>query len=742
MIIAGLVLCAVLVQGIVFFLSSRIPVNPEIALLEDSTISSTFEEMMTHAYTYKEQRRFDLAGEFIRLALDRAQTKNERAWAGYQMGTLLFDDYLNGGDSRLEAAALYLQAAYDECAPESEWKLESGMALLDALETMGDAEHLKEYLDAMIAQARAPEDIIQLWRRKFDFMVNSEEDWREMNKALAVAEAQPLQSTSWVELMDEMRLRFREKQLLDEDFLDADATIEVGSSPAEYKMKLFAEVRTKLEYIIKNGDAHEQKDALLRLATALASVGNYKEAQAYLLQFIESNPTENLTEALMLLSQISRALDEVTDAAQLAESLIRRFDFNEHTQKEILHVVELLEEHELYKDALKLLEGCFSLIEEADAGVGPLIARAAVLEERLGDHAKAIEYMDQLYEWGADEDFKTAFSALISLNISQSNYEAIESWTHRIMGMLPPESDVYGDALFSLFEAKYWLDRPVLEQLYVGASAIQNMPEDPRVASVQLRMARYIETMNLDDLAVSYFNRIRLLNFFQGDSVNTVFSQNLGEQAMLGKARCLKKLEDWTAADHLYRELCNRTKSPLVKSEAAVGWAELAWRFGQKREALRRYDLAHVQMLSEADQIRYALGRLRLQGDERLRDPVAVEESLSLLRGLPEGERRNATVSFFNETFDYLHTSRDERAMLRLIDLAYQSDFSEWLPIQSYVLRLYEDKFEGEKLAGLGPALREKNAVADNSLADLAQVVDSLGKLSRIVKGHQMKAIK
>jgi hypothetical protein len=443
----------------------------------------------------------------------------------------------------------------------------------------------------------------------------------------------------------------------------------------------------------------------------------------------------------MLLSRISRVQNEVAYAAELAESLIRRFDFNAHSQEEILHVVELLEEHGLYEDALGLLQGCFSFGDPTGREFGKLIARAAVLAERLGDHDGALNYMNQLQKSDANDAFSMAFSEVINLNITEGNYETVENLILRFIGRLPESSEVYQNSLFSLFEAKYWLDRPVLEQLFVGSAAIQNVPEDPRVGSVELRMARYIEEMKLNDLAVSYYNRIGLLNFFQANEVNAAFNENINEQAMLGKARCLKKQGDWAAADHLFRELCNRTSSPLIKSEAAVGWAELAKRFGQNQEAARRYDLAYVQLLSAPDQVRYTLGRLNLQGDEKFRDPTILEDNLSLFENLPDGERCKALAAYFNDTFDYLYEAGDERAMLRLIDLAYQSDYAEWSPIQSYVLRLYEDRFQTESFEGLGRALREKDEIADASLTELAQVIDKMELLATTVKKHQKKVL-
>ena len=357
LIILGLVLCSILMQGIVFFLSSRMPAEAEVSELEEPSSDSTLEDMLASAANYRDQRRYDVAGEFVRLAIDLAVTSDERSLAGFQMGGILFDDYLQGGDSRAEAAASYLQAAFDDSTPASLFQVEIGLVLLDVLEEMDDTEQMMEYLEKMILTARDPEGIVKLWKRKFDFLMDSEGGWHEMNKALATAESLPLQSEEWAELITDMRLRSREILLADENWVDPYKSDGGGKEEADYRMKVFAEIRSKLERIIETGEREKQEEAMLRLANVMVSVGNYEDAQKHLEQFIEREPTHNLTEALMLLSRISRVQGEVSYAAELAESLIRRFDYNAHTQAEILHVVKLLEEHNLNEDALELWKG-------------------------------------------------------------------------------------------------------------------------------------------------------------------------------------------------------------------------------------------------------------------------------------------------------------------------------------------------------------------------------------------------
>lgn len=741
LLIIGFVVTAALVEGIAFYFSSRVPAGVEEAGVPvvDKEVT-TFDEMMESAANYREERKFGAAYGFIRLAIDNAKLPEQRVEAGYEMGTLLYDDYSNGGDSDLDSASLYLQAAYAG-TDDVEQKQKIGEVLLSVLEDAGEKEKFMSYLDRMLAANFSLEHQTELWNRKFSYLMNQPEGWQALNAALADAENIPQQDESWYELIKDIRLKAKEKLLTDDNWFGPYAETQGFANQEIARRDLFDEVRTELSEIYENSEWEKQANTLLRLAKAYVAVDDYDQSHDYLQMFMDMNPTADLSEALILYSHISRIRGDMEKITELAKSIIRRFDFNKYTRNEVLNVVELLEDYGLYDEALDLLEGCFSVSDVLTKDYAQLIHRAAVLEERLGHRTSALEYMRQLTELKADSQFEEAYSELIDLNMKRSDYESVENLIYLFIDRLMPESDHYKNTLFSLFDAKFWLDRPIIEQLFVGSAAIQAAPEDLRTASVELRMAGYIENMKLHDLAISYYNRIGLLNFLQGDNADAASSQNISEQAMLGKARCLKKQEDWSAADHLYRELCNRTKSPMVKSEAAVGWGELALQFNQRKEAERRFNLAYSQLLSEVDQVRYMLGKAKIDGEDKLGDPDQIDDSVRLLDNLPLEEQKQATISFFNETFDYFYDKADDRSMLRLIDIACQNDLADWLPIQSYMLRLYEERFDHENIGGLGTSLRDKDDVAGASIVELAQVADRVERLADTVARYKRKAI-
>lgn len=696
--------------------------------------ASAFDAALAKAAVLQEQRRFGEAETHVRLAIDLATTRDERVSAGHQMGSLLLEDWRNGGAVHLESASSYLEAAY-AAASDPARRMIIGMELLDALQGMEDKDRYAACLDEMLATADTPEESVALWRRRLDFLMESGDGWQEMDAALQTARALPLDPEVRKRAFDDIQLRCDEKVLTDGRWFDAYATARQPDDPEECRRQLLAGVEDRLGNLLEDGDAVQRADAYLRLAGVLVAMGRFDEGYDSLLGFAELKPRDHLPESLALLCRIAKVRNEVGTAGPLAEALLKSADFNTLGQEQIKKTVDCIESLKRYDDALVVLEGRLGRLERSAADeAAELLARAVVIEERAGNRAGALDCMERLGQSRDEGLLGQALAGLLEIGLGQSDYTSCENWIQRFLPQLQPGSESHDNALFVLYECKYWLDRPVAEQLVVGAAAIQANPDDARAATVELRMARSIEDARLYDLAVSYYNRIGLLNFFQSDLLSDTAVQNVGEQAVLGKARCLKKLGVWVAADRLYRDLCRRTQSPLVKSAAVVGWAELALRDGQGREAERRYDMAHVQMLSEADQARYMLGRMQLDGHGQAFDSSMTEAKLEKLDELPAGERRSATISFFNQTFDSLHGSGDERAMLRVVDLACQSDCVEWLPIESYVLRLYGDKVTLKQIGDLVTGLQKLNEVADTSMGDLTQVAERLQKLDGLVR--------
>jgi tetratricopeptide (TPR) repeat protein len=734
-VIFGIVLCAMLLEGIAFFISSRIPAQPVVVPAD-----SPFDETMRLAEVARQQNDFKAAEELLQQALDTARTQDSRIAAGYQMGRVLLDKYRRGGSSSLDAAAGYLQVAYEN-ANNLDSKITTGFSLLDLFSVVGDDSQFLKYVEEMLSLSPPAPAVVELWRRKFNRYLNSGHSWSEMQEALVGAENLPVQVAAWPALLEEIRLCVEEKLLEDPEWFKQYADKMQIAAPENAKQALFQQVSSKLEEKIKTAAPGEQEDSTLRLAKALVSVGDSAGGNQYLQKYLDMEPTADLTETLVLMGRISPQVRDKEGVDRLVKMFLRRFDVASHTPSEISRVTELLSALERYDDASRILESYFKLADPAAGGEADLLALAVVMEAQNGRDANALGYMNLLSALDLPVPYGKALRKLVSLNLNRGNYQLVEEWISRFIDGLPSDSTDYKDLLFLLSEASYWSNRPVVDQLTIGSAAVRNSPGDARVAPVILRMAGFVENMGLYDLASSYYNRIGLLNFFQSDDKERSARENLGEQAMLGKARCLQKNSEWEPADHLLRNLCNRTESPLIRSEAAVSWAELAFRFGQRREAERRYDLADPQMLSATLRARYQLGRARLGVTPSTPESASIEDVIALLKTLPEEDRRQATVDFFNETFDDAYKNNNERAMSRLIDLAYQSDFLQWIPVQSYVLKRLFREANANRLEGLRKDLQEASSLNSGSaLMDLTQTVSQLEQVNQLVKRHSKRS--
>ncbi|MBN2704008.1 MAG: hypothetical protein JXR23_07335 [Pontiellaceae bacterium] len=727
----GFLTAALLAGGISFLVSAQAHAEPEIKL--GSEEEPTVAYLLAQAELGRSQRRVSDAVDYARRAIKLSSTPKERAEAGHQMGVLMMEDWRDGGTSESAAAILYLRAAVN-ASDDSLQRTEIGMDLLDALQEVSDMDMYEALLDEMLLLADTPSEMTTLWKRKLLYLIDLDAGWKEMDEALTRAQSLAVESVKWDEMLQDMELRMKEKVLTDSRWFEAYASTRSPEERADCRQKLFIEVSSELERLFEDMDLKNRALVRIRLAAAHVAMRHIDEAYTLLMLFVDMEPRDNLNEAFGLLTAIAGMSGNPESVIPMAQSLINSKGINKLDQKEILDIVGHLKALGLLDEALRVV---VDRLSEVDLAIGKrveLLVQATVLEECIGNRARALEYMNQLASAEASREVGDALSQIIKVDMDRGEYDAVEFWVERFLSLIPPNSENRAAALFALFEAKYWLARSVSEQLYVGAVAVQTSSDDSRTPQVELSMAQTIENLGLYDLAITYYNRIGLLHLFTGDYLIEAASENEDEQAVLGKVRCLMELEDWVAVDRLCRDLCRRTRSPLVKSGAAVRWAELALRDGQHIEAQRRYDLAHVQMLSKSEQVRYMLGNLKLQGNEQLLDENVIRSSLETLSELPEEERRRATVTFFDNTYEFLMENEGEQAVLQLIDLAYQSPYKDWMPLENYVLRVCSDRAQADEVASLGNELHQMGNVVNTSLDDLLQMIDRFGELGNLIK--------
>ncbi len=735
LLILGVVVAAVLLSGGLFLVGSGGDVEPVIN--PDTSVAA---EMMQMAEFFQKQGRYDAAYSQLRQLLDLPLTSGQQRDATRQLGEAFLEDYRKNGASVLDSADLYLRSAFGASLDDVDFQLKVGKNLMYIASEKNEAERFFDLAERLLSLELEDDDALGLWQRKFDYIFESGLPWSEIQREMIAAENLSLYGPSGVRMLDEARLRINERLLTDSDWFAQYAEAMGDQGTVKLQRELFNDVSRMLAEQMALSSGEERGDYALRLGIAMVSTGDFEGAKLNLRLCLETSPSADITLALQLIFNLFGERGDEVELQQFVTQLLHGRTYYEMDLDQKLRIVGLLSSLNRYSDALDVIEIDLKMIEP-----GPdaerLLAEAVILEARQGNNEAARELMDKLFAMGVSVPFGRALKAFVDLQMARNEYALVLEWGLGYLSGVPIDSAPAKEILFSLAEASYWLDKPVVEKICAGAIAVQASPNDQRVAPVILRMAGFVEEMGLHSLAGTYYNRIGLLNFFQEDGENEQLGRNIGELAMLGKARCLKQAEEWERADHLFRDLSRRTVSPLIRSEIAVHWAELSFRFGQRREAERRYNLADPQLLSPSLRARYFLGQARLHSEDMAQDGPAIENALIRLQDLSDDERGQATVDFFNETFDFLFSKEDDRAMSRLIDLAYQSDYAAIIPIQSYVLRKLFQDMSLENIGELNEDFRETVFPKEASMVDLAQAVRRIDKLRATVSLHSKRSV-
>lgn len=733
LLILGVVVAAVLVSGGIFMLGSGRMEEPV-----EEIVSSPSEDMLQLAEFYQKQGRYEETYPLLMTLLDMPLSEHLLRDVTFRLGSVFYQDHVENGVPCLDAAETYLFSAFS-MEGDRDLQFKAGMLLMDVRAEKQKTDLFSDLFDRLQAMELDDEETVALWRKKFDYLFESEQPWEALQDALVVAENYPLTTPGWRSMLADVRLRTNEKLLRDPEWFESYAQGIDLSGRRKLRQNLYDEISRSLDRQMEDASRETKSSLVLRQGLVMAVMNDLDGAKLNLRRSMETYASPDLLLALELVNALVGESGDEVELQQLVTQLLHGRGYTGFGQDEKLKIVEQLSSLRRYADALKVIDVDLKM-KARSPGMDVLLAQAVVLEARQSNFDAARGYMDELYTMGSSEIFGRTLQAIIDMQLNRNEYSLAEEWALRYIGGVPVDSSYARDILFALFDTSYWMNRPLLEKLIIGAAAVEGNPNDERVAPVILRMAGFIEELGLPTLAGTYYNRIGLLNFFQDGQENASSSRNIGELAMLGKARCLKKSEEWGRADHLFRDLCRRTASPLIRSEIAVRWAELSLQFGQRKEAERRFNLADPQLLSPELRARYQLGQARLRNEDLMQDGPAIEEALSLLERLPDEERAQATIDFFNETFDYLSENGNRRAMDRLIDLACQSEFVDQIPVQSYVLKTVFDDVKLETVAELEDELQNAVMPDKASILDLAQSVERLDELSQRVGLHSKRS--
>ena len=731
LIMSGVFAGSVLVSGVLFKLASK---TPESAV--DSSILTPAESTLQQAQFHQNQGEYNEAYALLRKVLDMKLSPPLRAEAAYQMGSLFADEYFLTGAGDLDGADAYLQSAYEASADNPVLRLKVGTKLLDIAENLGEVDTFKQLIDRLLSEKFGEQELLGLWRRRFDFLFENAQEWRELQDALLTAENVQFTGWKWAAMLDEYRLRTNERLMENREWLVqyADA---LGKSPVLLREELYNEICGALEEMIGSASDDELGDLILRLGSVMALNEDRDHAKQQLSYYLETVPVVDLVGALEFVEKLFGAGISDPELSHYIEMLQAGRSYALLDLDDKLKAARMLSSLRCYSDAVAVLDSDLKFAQPNGPRSAELFAEAVVLYTMLGDDVSARQYMDELCLSDGTRYLPESLDRVMTVQLERSQYDLAEAWGMRYLKKVPRASEYFQSVLLKLFDAVYWQDNYALKNLFVGALAVQSGAEDEQVASVILRMADSIENLGLYKLAGSYYSRVGLLNLFKENETTDQTDQSVGEMAMLGKGRCLKKCGDGAQANRLFRELVHRSASPMVRSEIAVYWAELALNEEQYMEAQRRYDLTDPYMLSPELYARYQLGMARLlnaQSVQEGREALGPDRMLPLFAALPENERAQAVVDYFNAEFDRLNLQGDELAMKQLIDAAMTSDYADQIPVQSYVLRLMFDDVTLDQIDDLNALLRETELPAEASMQDLEMNVQRIADLNERVR--------
>ena len=725
--ILGSVVGLILASGLMFWLGSSDKPGP----VARATETSEVEEMLQMAVFEKNHGEYDQSYLLFRQLLELDLPDEVKRDTVYQLGILFADEGFGQGKGGLENAMLYLQSAYEASEDDPPFHVRVGLKMLEVAERLDDRDRVRSLTEQLLALELEGDSLQYLWGQYFDALFDCERPWSELQSAMLKAEGLQVFDAEWLALLDDVRLRIKEKLLTDSAWF-SDYSNALGVASSEQRKKLSVEVYAGLQERLDAADSKGRSLFALRMGKVMAACGDREGAVLKLRYSLEADASSDPVKVLELVVALYGKGDNDVELRMIAQQMGQGQNLSEMSLDEKLRMVELLSRLQCYETALVVIS---SDLEGSVPGVGSdeLFSSAVHLAYWMGDDARACKYMDWLVGSGGGRKFDQTLQEIMDLQFSRNEYQQVYDWGLRYLPSVSVGSPYIQDILFNIFDAIYWLDNSTLEKIYVGSAAIQAGMEDKRASAAILRLAECIEDMGLYHLAETYYNRIGLLNFFHDEEKKeeeSLIDQSIGEQAMLGKGRCLKKNGDWVKSDRLFRELAHRTSSPMVRSEVALNWAEIALHFDQWVEADRRYGLVDHLQLPQALQSRYQLGQSRLHRDELLSGQLLFEDTLALLDGLPDGERRQATVEYFNETFELLWEQKDKGRINDLITLAGQSEFSDFIPIQSYILRLSFLDADVDKIAEISRGLRNATLPEEASMLDLAMAVRQVEQLN------------
>ncbi len=643
---------------------------------------------------YQRAGRNDMAFRYYQLAIDNALSDKTRAEAGLAMGGYLAERAEDEPYPHAIMARQYLEAVL-ELEDDSQKRFRCYRELIKVCGFSGEIDRVREYSAQARELASEPAVKAALLIQQIDIGLN-QGTWAEARDLiLEVRKYMDLEGyREKIFLRDAM---FAEKMLINdkwfEQWLDyRKSEGDASGDVAKFRKRLYEKTVGVFERLSKCGIARISEEALFRASRLLYREGDYELAQQHLDRFLAMEPHIRQVEAMMLFTQLSRALGKERRAEMLISSFLERFHWNEVAAEEFEWVIDQAVKNGKHDKALSLIDQ-YKHLPEGNKDLMDLLQKAGRIAIDSKMYKKALGYYTELLSVaGHDKVRGHAMVQIAAMERNLGNDNESLKWISKFLGRYPYH-DQRGKALYMLLDIQIEKGASDGTVIKTAIAAVNADSRNEKALDTLMLVGRKLEAMGLPGLAQEQYDKISLLRFVKtGKSTGPRFihldNESTIAKAILGNARCLMKIGEEVKADRLLRELCNSLEPGRLHSEAAYNWALIALKNDQAREAMRRFNLIHTELADKHVAAKTVFEKMRLNMGERGYSKEAADDLLAHISDMPGKDNTEFIRKAYLACFDSLYQEGRLDEMKELLELVRLNNHSDYIPMVEMNLRL------------------------------------------------------
>jgi tetratricopeptide (TPR) repeat protein len=701
-IFVGVVLVAAL--GVSFFFYTKVfslkPPETEIKTMHDAQFFAFIRESRNLAL----HMRFEEAEKKLRMAIDQSPNPKLKLSAALAMGEALMIHSRQKEHPYALMAMRYLKGVLDvkdELTEEEQRRAYD--ALLETFAIQKDMSGYLKYFPAAIQVRRSDGERIDLYEKSIDLFMKHG-SYEQTMKLLEQAK-ELFRTAGRYNFIILSELRAKEKAFWDEKwFKEYSAPFRAGESEKEIKTTLLDDTVRSYQKVAQQADREIKAECLFRIGRLLANAGDYQNAQKYIQEFLDSNPSSYADEAMLILMRLGRLQDNLRMTLENAFAYINRYWVNDKSYEELLKAITMAEEKYNYADAYKLANNIIQLPVCKKREL--FHAYAARIANRLGlDNEAAWHYGQYLQSIPDNRQLATFLKTMADICIERNDLVNADRWLNEYLAKTPftKDSEDSDQILYRLCQIRIKNNAPIADIYFVGMLTAEMSPTGRKTLDVLLAVAKKMEEAGVYQLAEAQYNKIALLKYgatIEGENEDADVSR-IVSQATLGKARCLLFKGDLVKADHLFREICRIYKDGPVRAEAAYWWGTMAVADDQLEEASRRFNMVKRSDLSNELAARYDFEVSLIEIQRHGKTSYTLAALFANLASLPPDDRHKYASKAFAAYFKRMEEINDISGMKALLEYVAKSPYAENIPLKDYYFRMAYKMLKDQQITGV-----------------------------------------